>query len=134
MAEATKPCPMCGESILAVAKKCRYCHHYLDEQLRRENIPTPSAADRMLMPVGRPGSAIAAGYLALFAVVPLFGAVPGLLALGLGIKALKLIKADPSLSGKGRAWFGIIFGGVLGVIWAVSAVVLVILAAGKSQQ
>src|SRR5215207_2277285 len=102
MAEATKPCPMCGETILAVAKKCRFCHYYLDPQLRRENVATPSATDRMLMPVGRTGSAIAAGYLALFAVLPLFGAVPGLLALAFGIKALKQIKTDPTLSGKGR--------------------------------
>jgi Domain of unknown function (DUF4190) len=130
MAEATKPCPMCGELILAVAKKCRYCQYYLDEELRRANVATASATDRLLMPVGRPGSAIAAGYLALVSVLPLFGVVTGLLALAFGIKALRQIRDDPSLSGKGRAWFGIIFGGTLGVIqlgiviWAFIGVIL----------
>jgi hypothetical protein len=68
------------------------------------------------MPVGRPASAIAAGYLALFAVIPLFGIVPGVLAIGFGIAALKKIRRDPSLCGKGRAWFGIIFGALAQII------------------
>ena len=28
----TKRCPMCGEEILAIAKKCRFCGEYLEEQ------------------------------------------------------------------------------------------------------
>ena len=29
--EKTKKCPMCGEEILAIAKKCRFCGEYLSE-------------------------------------------------------------------------------------------------------
>jgi hypothetical protein len=63
-------------------------------------------AMRMLLPVGRSGLAIAAGYMALFCVL----LVPGPLALLLGILALRDIRDHPEKLGKGRAWFGIIMG------------------------
>jgi hypothetical protein len=33
--EQRRPCPMCGEMILATAVKCRYCGEVFDETLRR---------------------------------------------------------------------------------------------------
>jgi hypothetical protein len=30
-ADATRPCPYCGETILRVAKKCKHCGEFLDE-------------------------------------------------------------------------------------------------------
>lgn len=41
MDQATKRCPMCGEEILAVAKKCKHCGEYLDN--RNISAPQPVA-------------------------------------------------------------------------------------------
>src|SRR5436305_5960962 len=112
MSEPDKPCPYCGEMILAVARKCRHCGQYLDPSLRR---PQHDAMERLMLPVDTPPSAIAAGYLGLVSFFPLFGIVTGVLAVILGRKALRVVEADSALVGKGRAWFGIVFGGLMAV-------------------
>lgn len=68
-----------------------------------------------IIPVGRSGLAIAAGYLGLFALL----IFPAPLALIAGILALLDIKKYPKKLGKGRAWFGIIAGalGTLVILW-----------------
>ena len=40
--EKTKRCPMCGEEILAVAKKCKHCGEYLDQVSRQIAGSNPS--------------------------------------------------------------------------------------------
>jgi hypothetical protein len=119
-----KNCPSCGESIMAAAKKCRFCGEYFDEELRRANMPSMGHAERMLLPVGRPLSAIASGYLALFGVFPLCGLPFSIGAIITGFVALNAIKKNPDLSGAGRAWFGIIVGGLATLVSVVTLVAM----------
>lgn len=58
--EATRPCPACGETIKAAAKKCKFCGEFLDERLRAQR-RAPAA-----VPVGRlasPWSRLAAAFI-----------------------------------------------------------------------
>jgi hypothetical protein len=63
-----------------------------------------NAGVRMLLPVGRSGWAIAAGYMGLLSVL----LVPAPLALIFGIVAVVDIKKHPERHGMGRAIFGIV--------------------------
>ncbi len=125
MPEETSYCPFCGKQILAVARKCRYCGQYLDPSLRAE-AQQFGAVERAMLPVGRPFSAIAAGYLGLFSLFPLIGIAAGLGAVICGIFALRVIKKDPILSGKGRAWFGIAAGAIGFFLWSTLLVLMII--------
>src|SRR5215831_17354117 len=79
---------------------------------------------RMLLPVGRSGWAIAAGYLGLFSVL----CIPAPLALIAGILAVREMNRNPKKHGMGRAVFGIVMG-TIGTIHLVLFFVLVIIGA-----
>ena len=81
-----------------------------------------NAGVRLLMPVGRCGYAIAAGYLGLFSVLPLFGVAAVITA----IIAHRRIRANPKLHGMGRVIFAYIAGGLGTLLWGAGAVVLIV--------
>ena len=87
-------CTKCGRIIQRVATPAVVTHS------------TDSAAMRMLLPVGRSGLAIAAGYAGLLSLL----IVPAPIALVLGILAVIDIIGHPEKHGMGRAIFGIILG------------------------
>lgn len=113
-APQTKPCPICGEQIAAVARKCRFCGEYLDPSARPKPQSQHSDLDRLVMPVDVEPSALAAGYLGLFSFIPFLGLPLGIAAIVLGRKALRVLNetSDTRLSGRGRAILGITLGGL----------------------
>jgi hypothetical protein len=82
------------------------------------------AAIRMLLPVGRSGWAIAAGYLGLISLL----AFPAPFALLTGILAIRDMKKHPEKHGMGRAIFGIVMGVLCPCLFIL---MLICLAAGK---
>lgn len=84
------------------------------------NPPAPEWIDasdpltRIVLPVGRTGLSIVAGYAGLCSIL-LF---PAPVALGLGIAALAELKRRPEKYGRGRAIFAIIAGGLGSVLLA----------------
>jgi len=68
----------------------------------------PNAFVALLVPLGRSGWAILAGYLGLFSVLVL----PAPFAILCGVLAIKDIRKNPHKLGLVRAWFGIIAGSI----------------------
>ena len=75
---------------------------------RRRPDPLDDPALKYLIPVNLSNWAAAAGYLGLFAVL----CAPAPLALGCGLMGLRATRRNPKLGGRGRAWFGVVMGGL----------------------
>jgi hypothetical protein len=72
----------------------------------------------MLLPVGRSGWAVAAGYLGLISVL----LVPAPFALLTGILAVREMRRNPRKHGMGRAVFGIVMGALFSVLLVLALV------------
>ena len=68
-----------------------------------------------LLPVGRSGWAIAAGYMGLFSVLPLFG----LVAIATGLLAWRDLKKHPRKRGLGRTICGLVMGALSSVAYGI---------------
>lgn len=116
-------CWKCGTETADGTPVCTTCGAVQAEAQATFGAPTKPLEDdpviRMILPVGRSGWAIAAGYMGLFAVL----LVPAPLALILGIVALNDIKNNPKKLGKGRAIFGLVMGilGTVLLVWMIVA-------------
>jgi hypothetical protein len=103
-------CPKCGAPNDNKNVRCVKCGNALQAvRIVTRDRDDHSAGMRMLMPVGRSGWAIAAGYAGLFGLTVILAPI----ALVLGIVAMFDLKRNPKKHGWGRAVFGTVIG-VLG--------------------
>ena len=115
-------CPKCGKQKPAPANvACNQCGY--------QDVPVTSSigddpAIRLLLPVGRSIYAIIAGYFGLFSLI----IFPAPLAIIFGLLALRDIKKNPKLGGRGRAIFGLVMGVIFTLVPA--AFILITIARG----
>jgi hypothetical protein len=89
----------------------------------------PSALRTWLLPVGRSGWAIAAGYFGLLTLTPFAGWFFGVFAILCAVVAFRNVGRDPSLGGQGRATFGLLMGCLALTFWPAMLTVLLLSAA-----
>ncbi|MDD5129717.1 MAG: DUF4190 domain-containing protein [Candidatus Omnitrophica bacterium] len=115
-------CRKCGGEIKDDAVVCMKCGVPTGAKINKD--PGQDALVRALLPVGRSGYAITAGYLAFFSI--LF--IPAPFALLFGILAIRDIKRNPEKHGMGRAMFGVIMGTIftiLLILWFVHPMTII---------
>lgn len=115
-------CTKCGAQLAAEADVCAKCGVSVAKSNGAAPNDSRDAVMRLIVPVDRSGLAIAAGYLGLFSLIPIFG----IFALITGVLALKDIKKYPDKHGKGRAWFGIIMGSLATLICLLGLLVTIV--------
>jgi hypothetical protein len=112
-------CPHCGAPNDDNNYRCTKCARVI-QTVQQAVVVTDLGDDataRMLLPVGRSGLAIAAGYFGLFALL----IFPAPLALILGLLAVRDLRRNPKKYGMGRAVFAIVTGalGTAVIVWLI---------------
>jgi hypothetical protein len=120
-------CENCGGEITMARAVCPHCTRPTTRVEGPRDAVMDDPAMRMLLPIGRSGWAIAAGYAGLFA----FTVFPAPLALIFGILALRDMKKHPEKRGMGREIFGLVIGGVGTCVLLFAVSMMLIEALGK---
>jgi predicted RNA-binding Zn-ribbon protein involved in translation (DUF1610 family) len=123
-ADERRPCPMCGEMIIATAAKCRYCGEVFDASLRKAGALQGGSHG--------PGSRYIPNYLAQAIIVTLFCCLPfGIPAIVFASQvnnkiAFGDIQGAIRASNQAKMWSWISFG--VGLGWIVVYIGLVVVA------
>jgi hypothetical protein len=120
-------CPKCGSTNPASVAICPRCGALVQLPMSQNFVPQETgAAMRLLVPVGRSGWAIAAGYAGLFAMIPFIAPI----AIVISLLAIRDLKQNPKLHGMGRAVFGMVMG-LLGTALLVIGLLAILVSAGR---
>ncbi len=123
---ARRPCPMCGEQIIAAAAKCRFCGAVFDPRLR--------GASSMQRGQSYQGFAITSMVLGILGLVTCYcGPVFGIPAIIFAVVASNGMKKSKNFEGKGMGTAGLILGTIGVVIWPLIdiAVIIFTVSAGR---
>lgn len=116
-------CTQCGTQHAATAAYCTQCGAMVRDGAASSTYSIDDDPTiRALLPVGRSGWALAAGYLGLFAVLTL----PAPLALFCGIMGIRDIRRNPKKHGMGRCVLAVITGGLFTLLLIMFLVCIVI--------
>jgi hypothetical protein len=114
--EARRPCPMCGETILASAIKCRFCGEVFDPVLKKGKGKGKKPRKRSSRRSG--DTNLAAGRHLMIGIL--------LMIAGIGLTALSYANPRQETSGRGTyfmVYYGLIFGGIGGIIQGIYGMV-----------
>ena len=104
-------CQYCGSQLCQGLAVCANCGRRLAVVQSSPNLGD-STMVRFALPIGCTPLSIIAGYLGLFSLTLILAPV----SMIVGILAIRDIKAHPGKHGLGRAWFGVIMGGVFSIL------------------
>ena len=123
---ARRPCPMCGEQIIATAAKCRFCGAVFDSRLRGTSMHRGQSYQ---------GFAITSMVLGILGLIGCWcGPVLGIVAIIFGVVANNGMKKSNNFEGKGMATAGVVMGIISTVLWTLFIILYFIgLAAGAGR-
>ena len=119
-------CASCGSQLAQKAAICPKCGVPTEIQgSHTANQISNNAGMRLLLPVGRSGWAIAAGYLGLFSVIGLIAPIAIVVSIIAIIDISKSKATNERKYGMGRAVFGLVMGIICTAVWAYFVVPLI---------
>jgi predicted RNA-binding Zn-ribbon protein involved in translation (DUF1610 family) len=122
LTESRRPCPMCGETILATAAKCRFCGEVLDQTIKKVKKKGGKKAELKRI-------AVLQKFLLISILVMLVAYVGYMIAIGMTVASRPNPQAPPNLQGPMIAVIGLLF--VVIMAASLAAWILSVLLANK---